>query len=310
MMSEIGTTTEPAPPTAPVPCSSCSSVSFSPPNIANRRVTDWGAIRADTVHITRRERFEYGYQAPCHLLIASERSERDAGETLIEGLPKSSLRDLSRKLSFVPAGHRFYGWQAPRVLTHVTYFYIDPRGLQLDPELRFSETPMRPRLFFFDRDLWETAQKLKGAADNPVAGSPQYAQALTIALLHELVRLEKAGAPARASARGGLATWQQRRVAEFIEEHLGDEVSLSDLAQLVRLSPFHFARAFKQSFGVPPHRYHIGRRMERAKDLLAVTGLSVTEIGIDIGFRETSSFTAAFHKFTGHTPSDYRRHLA
>ncbi len=128
MMSDIGTTTEPARPTTGVPCSPCSSVSFSPPNIANRRVTDWGAIRADTVHITRRERFEYGYQAPCHLLIAAERSERDAGETLIEGLPKSSLRDLSRKLSFVPAGHRFHGWQAPRVLTRVTYFYIDPRG--------------------------------------------------------------------------------------------------------------------------------------------------------------------------------------
>src|SRR5258707_370799 len=70
MMSDIGTTTEPARPTTGVPCSPCSSVSFSPPNIANRRVTDWGAIRADTVHITRRERFEYGYQAPCHLLIA------------------------------------------------------------------------------------------------------------------------------------------------------------------------------------------------------------------------------------------------
>jgi AraC family transcriptional regulator len=300
--------TPPAPATAPVPCSSCSSVSFSPPGIANRQVTDWGGIRADAVQITRRERFEYGYQAPCHLLVATERSERDAGETQIEGLPKSSMRDLSRKLSFVPAGHRFHGWQDPRVLTRVTCFYIDPRGLQLDPELHFSEIPMTPRLFFFDRDLWETAQKLKSAAEN--SDSPQYAQALSVALLHELVRLEKASVPESASARGGLATWQQRRVAEFIEEHLGDEVSLSDLAQLVRLSPFHFARAFKQSFGVPPHRYHVGRRMERAKDLLAVTELSITEIGIDIGFHETSSFTAAFRKFTGHTPTDFRRHLA
>jgi len=309
-MSDTGLTTEPARSTADLPCGSCSSVTFSPPGIANRRVTDWGAIRADTVQITRRERFEYGYQAPCHLLIAAERSERDAGETLIEGLPKSSLRNASRKLSFVPAGHRLHGWQDPRVLTRVTYFYIDPRGPQLDPELRFSEIAMRPRLYFFDQDLWETSQKLKSLTDNFDAESPQYVQALSVALLHELVRLEKSAGPSRTSARGGLATWQQRRVAEFIEEHLGDEVSLSDLARLVRLSPFHFARAFKQSFGVPPHRYHIGRRMERAKDLLGMTALSVTEIGIDIGFHETSSFTAAFRKFTGHTPSDYRRHVA
>ncbi|HEY2138418.1 MAG TPA: AraC family transcriptional regulator [Xanthobacteraceae bacterium] len=269
-----------------------------------------GAVQADTVEITRRERFEFGYQASCHLLIAAERGERDDGETLIEGLPKSALRDFSRKLSFVPAGHRFSGWQAPRVLTRVTYFYIDPRGPWLDPDLRFSEIQMTPRLFFFDHDIWETAQKLKAAAENPDAESPQYAEALSVTLLHELVRLERSAAPGSTSVRGGLATWQQRRVAEFVEEHLGDEVSLSNLAELVRLSPFHFARSFKQSFGVPPHRYHVGRRMERAKDLLAVTQLSVTEIGIDVGFRETSSFTAAFRKFTGHTPTDYRRHLA
>jgi len=185
-------------------------VSFSPPNIANRRVTDWGAIRADTVHITRRERFEYGYQAPCHLLIAAERSERDAGETLIEGLPKSSLRDLSRKLSFVPAGHRFHGWQAPRVLTRVTYFYIDPRGPQLDPELRFSEIPMRPRLFFFDHDLWETAQKLRSLTENPIR-TAAICPGLSVALLHELVRLEKTVPRARrraaASRPGSKGGW-------------------------------------------------------------------------------------------------------
>jgi AraC family transcriptional regulator len=303
-------TTTALPPLGGASRSGCSSVNFSPPNIAQRRISDLGAVRADTVQIMRRERFEYGYQASCHLLIALERGERDDGETLIEGLPKSALLDLSRKLSFVPAGHRYSGWQAPRVLTRVTYFYIDPSGRQLDPDLRFSEIPMRPRLYFFDRDIWETVQKLKGAAENPDSNSPQYAEALSVALLHELVRLEKSEEPASTSVRGGLATWQQRRVAEFVEEHLGNEVSLSDLAELVRLSPFHFARAFKQSFGVPPHRYHVGRRMERAKDLLAVTGLSVTEIGIDVGFRETSSFTAAFRRVTGHTPTDYRRHLA
>ena len=57
-----------------------------------------------------------------------ERGERDDGETVVEGLPKSTLHELSRRLSFVPAGHRFSGWQKPRTLARVTYFYIDPRG--------------------------------------------------------------------------------------------------------------------------------------------------------------------------------------
>ena len=113
--------------------------------------------------------------------------------------------------------------------------------------------------------------------------------------------------PAR-PIRGGLPVWQQKRVVEFIEEHLAEDVSLLTLAELVDLSVYHFARAFKQSFGVPPHRYHMDRRMDRARSLLQRPALSVTQIGIQIGFRETSSFTRAFRKITGLTPTEYRGH--
>jgi AraC family transcriptional regulator len=61
---------------------------------------------------------------------------------------------------------------------------------------------------------------------------------------------------------------------------------------------------------VPPHRYLTSRRIERAKVLLAGRKLSVTEIGMSVGFSETSSFTAAFRKLTGETPTEYRRSLA
>src|SRR5262249_44715330 len=101
-----------------------------------------------------------------------------------------------------------------------------------------------------------------------------------------------------------------KKLAQFIEEHLADEISLSSLAQLVRLSPFHFSRAFKESFGMPPHRYLTHQRIERAKGLLAARQLSVTEIGLDVGFSETSSCTAAFRKVTGETPTEYRRSVA
>ena len=113
-----------------------SIVEISPPDIARRRLADWGAIQADTVRVTRRETFECGFQARRHLLIAYERAERNDGETLIEGLPKSTLREFNCKLSFVPAGHRFYGWQTPRVLTRVTYFYIDLQDSLFGLEIR------------------------------------------------------------------------------------------------------------------------------------------------------------------------------
>jgi AraC family transcriptional regulator len=284
-----------------------SIVDISPPDIVRRRLAHWGAIQADNVRITRRETFEYGFQARRHLLIAYERAERDDGETLIEGLPKSTLREFNRKLCFVPAGHRLHGWQTPRVLTRVTYFYIDLQNPLFDSDSGIT-TAISPRLFFFDQAVWDTALKLQAEVGNSDPGSRQYAEALSLVLMHELSRLERATSKSVRPLSGGLPAWQRKRVVEFIEEHLAEEISLASLAELVNLSLFHFARAFKQSFGVPPHRYHSARRMDRARSLLQRPALSVTQIGVQTGFRETSSFTRAFRRFTGVTPTEYRRH--
>jgi len=75
------------------------------------------------------------------------------------------------------------------------------------------------------------------------------------------------------------------------------------------LSPYHFCRAFKRSTGLPPHRYHATRRIERAKGMLAKRSMSVTEVGFALGFAQTSSFTAAFRRVTGTTPTEYQRTL-
>jgi AraC family transcriptional regulator len=136
-----------------------------------------------------------------------------------------------------------------------------------------------------------------------------YGPALIVLLAHELNRLNGAPALRANPARGGLSGWRQKRVAEYIDEHLTEAVRVTTLAALVDLSPYHFVRVFRQSFGVPPHRYHVGRRIERAKALLAEPGSSVTEIARRLGFAETSSFSAAFRRTTGISPSQYRRGL-
>jgi AraC family transcriptional regulator len=79
------------------------------------------------------------------------------------------------------------------------------------------------------------------------------------------------------------------------------------LAGLARLSEHHFCRTFKQSFGVPPHQYHVQQRMERAKVLLADRTASVTDIALTLGYSQPSSFSNAFRKMTGWTPTEYRR---
>jgi AraC family transcriptional regulator len=283
-------------------------VELSPPDIARRRLANWGAIQADNVRVTRRETFEYGFQARRHLLIAYERAERDDGETLIEGLPKSTLREFNCKLSFVPAGHRFYGWQKPRVLTRVSYFYLDLQNPLFGRSSGINCPTISPRLFFFDQAIWDTALKLKAEVGNSDPLSREYAEALSIVLMQELLRLERTKSASVKPLRGGLPAWRQKHVADFIEEHLAEEISLAALAELADLSLYHFARAFTRSFGVPPHRYHMARRMDRARSLLQRPALSVTQIGIRIGFRETSSFTRAFRRYMGLTPTEYRRH--
>ncbi|MGB2730469.1 MAG: AraC family transcriptional regulator [Methylovirgula sp.] len=286
-----------------IPVTGSPRIDFSPSHILKRRPASWLGLEAETVEFIEPQTYEYEFQAPCHMLIAPELSRRYDGETALEGLPKSNLRDLTRKLTFVPAGSRFHGWQKPSVLSRVNFFYIDPRGPLLDPELRFGATEFKPRLFFFDADLWGTALKLKAQIDRQ--DSSLYAEALGAVLCHELIRLN--GISIEAPRRGGLALWQQKRVADFIEAQLDSRISVAEMAELVHLSPYHFSRAFKQSFGVPPHRYHMSRRVEAAKNLLGGTATPVTEIALRLGFSEASSLSAGFRRLTGVSPSEYRR---
>jgi AraC family transcriptional regulator len=286
------------------------NVDIAPREIAARRAKRGDGIAAEIVQTIRPERIDIRFRAPVHLLVIVEEGVRAAGETSLEGLPRSTLRDLRRKLTFVPAGHNYHEWHQPSLPSRVIYFYFDPAKILLDLEPGESDVLLAPRLFFEDTALWQTALKLGTLLDAPDANSGLCFEALGVILAHELVRPEVARQRAVPRARGGLAGWQQRTVIEFIEENLAENIALADLAELIQLSPYHFCRAFKQSFGVPPHRYLTRRRIERAKALLTNPNDSVTNIGMAIGFCETSSFTAVFRKVTGMTPTEYRRGLA
>jgi AraC family transcriptional regulator len=287
-----------------------SVVAFAPPaTVRCRRSATWSAVEIETTEVLRLEPFAYEFTAPRHLLIASA-TDRYDGETCVDGVPKSHLRAWNRKMTFVPAGCRFSGWQKPRALCRGAHFYIDPCSPLLQTDLRFAEIQFRPRLLFFDGGLWATAMKLTAQSASSDRKRTAYAEALSIALACELMRVNESGLPSVTRIRGGLPEWQQKKLMQYIDEHLAEDVSLSSLAELVDLSPYHFSRVFKQSFDTPPHRYLTNRRIERAKNLLASRKLTVTVIALNVGFSETSSFTSAFRKVTGETPTDYRRRTA
>lgn len=284
-------------------------VQFRPARLAKRQTAAWRGLSGEVIRMVSQDSFESGYQGPCHLLVLYTQAVRDRGESIVEGVPRSTLHDFSNKLTFVPAERRFRESQEPRALTRATYFHIDPRGALVEPEAAFAEAELAPRLFFDDPVLRQTALKLEALIEAGRSGSRLYAEALGIVLVHELLRLNGGAVPAEPPMRGGLAGWQRRSVAQYIEENMSEQISLAELSELARLSVFHFSRAFKQSFGMPPHRYHTSRRIERAKILLAKPNQSVTEIALDMGFSDTSAFTAAFRKLAGRTPTEYRRSI-
>jgi AraC family transcriptional regulator len=98
-----------------------------------------------------------------------------------------------------------------------------------------------------------------------------------------------------------------RRVLDYVEEHLADDVAVADLANVACLSIFYFTRAFSAAVGMPPHRYVSQRRLERAKTMIAAGATSIAEMAFMCGFSSQSSFTRAFRRATGLTPAMYRR---
>ncbi len=109
------------------------------------------------------------------------------------------------------------------------------------------------------------------------------------------------------AARAVLAPWQARRVVAHIDAHLGQNLRLSDLAAIARLSCSYFSRAFKGSFGKAPHAFIIERRIARAQQAMLAADEPLSQIAIACGFADQAHLSRAFRRLTGRTPHAWRR---
>jgi AraC-like DNA-binding protein len=114
-------------------------------------------------------------------------------------------------------------------------------------------------------------------------------------------------APAPLLVRGGLPPAILRRVCEFVDSNLGRSLDIDSLATTAGLSPFHFARAFKQSEGSTPHHFILQRRIAKARELLSRGDLPLSEIALVVGFADQSHFTRRFQEIVGTSPGKFRR---
>ncbi len=109
------------------------------------------------------------------------------------------------------------------------------------------------------------------------------------------------------SSKGGLASWQVRRVTEYIEQHLETALVTENLATVARLSTGHFCRAFKASMGETPHSYIIRQRLRRAQSLMLRSRDSLSQIACACGLTDQAHLTRLFRRIVGTTPMSWRR---
>jgi len=280
------------------------TVQIAPIESVKRHSTGWQGVLAESIYAPAGSRIELRFEAPVHLLVMYDEGARREGETLIDGLVPSRLRNFADKLTFVPAGHAYYDRHETSTATRITFIYLDPAKLQRSGHLQPTYVP---RVFFDDVVLWRTAAKLRGVIEGGQAGGMLYMEALAAVLAHELPRSDRDLGDSSRVSRGGLTSWQIRAITCYIEEHVSEQISLNTLARLARLSQHHFCRAFKRSFGISPHQYHVQRRTERAKTLLADRANTVTQVALILGYSQASAFSLAFRKTTGRPPREFRR---
>src|SRR5262245_6722277 len=107
----------------------------------------------------------------------------------------------------------------------------------------------------------------------------------------------------------GLTGRQVQRVTAYMREHVGRELSLSELALAANLSRFHFCTAFRLATGQTPFEWLAAERMTRARALLAQSGLRIHAVGTAVGYQTPSAFAASFRRAVGVSPSEFRRRM-
>ena len=215
---------------------------------------------------------------------------------------KPGSKGAPDKLCILPAGHES-SWviNGEICLAHlyvsperfaasaVTLLDREPRELQLR-ESTFLDDPQLAGQFrqLVQLDWTEPGERLLGSS-----------------LAHEMINhvlLTQVGLRQGLKVKGGLAPHLRRRLAEYIEQHLDQPLSLGELAQLAALSEYHFVRMFRTSFGLPPHRYVLQRRLLRTRQLLQHSRLPLGEIALACGFASASHFSNRFRAAFGAAP--------
>jgi AraC family transcriptional regulator len=261
----------------------------------------WPGITAHFIRFAAPTAYEFRTD-PSANYIALHDIYRTEGETAVSGLPRGYAKDLRNRLSFAPAGRSIEGWaRLAKAGSMVAVYFEQDEASSRAVDLK--ELP--PQIGFEDQALRMGLLRFQAILRDPSLDIPGYAETLGELIAFEIYRI--ASRQARQQPRqGGLTARQARLVTEYMDSHLTDRMTISELAALVGLTRFHFIRSFKQTAGMPPHQFIIRRRIDRAKELLSEHGASIADVAASTGFGSAVQLTRAFRRIVGTTPSAFR----
>lgn len=173
-----------------------------------------------------------------------------------------------------------------------------------------AKLELKPMAALEDPLVTAILNNLKREVEESYPGGRVYGESLATSLATHLVRHHSNGRAQASSNDHGLPRGRLREVIDYIHEKLSEEITLNDLSARVQLSPFHFARLFKQSTGLTPHAYLIQQRVERARELLKISRQPTSEIAKQVGFCDQSHLTVHFRRAYGLTPKVFRHRMS
>lgn len=204
--------------------------------------------------------------------------------------------DRSYQVSWSGESEFIHCYIAPQTLAQIAYESVNPDRLELMVHF------MKP-----DPLICQIILALKTELENNPLNSRFYAESAATFLAVHLVKHYTTGQPVFQAYTGGLSPYKLRRVIDYIQAYLAEDLSLDAIATEIDMSRFYFCRLFKQSTGITPYQYLIKCRVDRAKVLLMQRKLSIADIALEVGFSNQSNFTKHFKRLVGVTPQKFSR---
>lgn len=281
-------------------------VKKSSKDVEHLRVSSWKGFSVELIDLSSAKSYEFRGGNPNHHYLAYHDLIRAEGEWEVGGKPASNRKDIRETITYIPKQMDFKGWVTlePRE-NQIVALTFDPHLIGKELETVFPEETLVPHIYFKNQNIQSTMLKIAGLLSQVEPYPSMYMETLGLAAVFELNMVLTNGV--FEMKRGGLSRSQELLVSEFITANLTKDMTLDELASLVKMSRFHFSRSFKETFGDSPVRYINKERVSFAKSVLASSRVAISEISENLGFGSVQNFIKTFREFVGVTPSEFRK---